>query len=242
MCEGVTMTEEEIFAAYEQDFLSLAQHVARLEGVLEAHPFMSVNLQHVVVHALALRLIELAKGCDRLGRAGLAAANSAMGRLFLEIAFKLKAVSLSEADARDYALQEQVSRYANLKKILTSPSARTAVQRDTLDEYLAEMAAIEEELGSKVASRHVAARDWAKRAGQEEIYLFAYAAFSEFVHAGPGSLAHIMETRAEGQIFMQTGPSAHLLQRVLAGVCLQLESSACAIEEMFGRERELGLA
>jgi len=229
------MTEQEILTRYASQFSDLDSQIAQLEAVLSEHRFLSGNMQHVVVHALALRMIELARGCGILSKSGLAAANASLGRQCLEVGFKLKAVCRGKATAKDFTDQEIISRAKSRRWVLDSPSALEVVGPElatSLHQEAQEAALVERTKSLKEIKPH----EWAKRADEVEVYLLAYSVLSDFVHSGPASLGHIVDVKPSGQVFMQTGPSDYLLERVVEGACICLASSSNAIREMFASE------
>jgi len=232
------MMEQDIKERHSTQFLRLDEQISRLDSVLSEHQFLSGNMQHVVVHALALRLIELARGCGVLSKAGLAAANASIGRQCLEVGFKLKAICSGRATHEEYTSQELISRAKSRRWVLENPSALDALGPELGAQLLQEAQEAQEatRLGEKRSLKEIKPHEWAKRADEVEIYLLAYSVLSDYVHSGPASLWHIVDVKSNGQVFMQTGPSDYLLERVIAGTCLCLASSSDAIQNMFAEE------
>jgi hypothetical protein len=226
------MTEQEIQTRYATQFSDLSGQIALLESVLSEHQFLSGNMQHVVVHALALRLIELARGCGLLAKAGLAAANASLGRQCLEVGFKLKAICSGKATPEDYMTQERISRAKSHRWVLKSPSALDALGPVLAAEILQEVQEAAR-LGNAKELKEIKPHEWAERADEVEVYRLAYSTLSDFIHCGPASLDHIVDVKSNGQVFMQTGPSDYLVGRVVEGVCHCLASSSNAIQTMF---------
>ena len=224
------MTEEEIQKKHASAFATLDAQLEQLEAAIQETPFLSGNLQHVIVHALALRMLEFARGCKTLARSGLAAANASLGRQCLEVGFKLKAVSGGAVSANCYLEQEIITRGNSLKRVLDLPAAASLLDVDSLAEYRQEYREYQDR--KKSLSGEISIRKWAEHAQEVEVYVFAYSALSDHVHTGAGSLEHITAVTATGQVFMQTGPSDYLLHAVLEGVCHCLASSSTAIRNM----------
>ncbi|MGV8804840.1 MAG: DUF5677 domain-containing protein [Polaromonas sp.] len=222
------MTEEEIQATYSVQFSSLDEQILQLESELYRHQFLSGDRQHVVVHLLALRLIELARGCRLLAKAGLAAANASLGRQCLEVGFKLKAICNGKATPEDFFNQEIISREKSRSWVLKNPSALAVLSPELRDSLHQES---QEASGKKL--KEIKPYEWAERAEEVEVHLFAYSTLSDFVHSGPVSLGHIFDVKSNGQIYMQTGPSDYLIDSVIEGTCHCLASSANAIQKMF---------
>lgn len=226
------MTEQEIQTKYSAHFSALDAQIVRLEEALHEHPFLSGNMQHVVVHALALRLIELARSCGILSKAGMAAASASLSRQCLEAGFKLKALCNGNATAEDFMTQEIISRAKSRRWVLKNAAARAALGPE-LAESLANEADEAVRLEETKDLEEIKPYEWAARAEEIEIYLFAYSTLSDFIHCGPASLGHIFEVKQDGQVFMQTGPSDYLIEHVVEGACHCLASSSNAIEAMF---------
>lgn len=231
------MTEQDMKERYSTQFSHLDEQISRLDSVLSEHRFLSGNMQHVVVHALALRLIELARGCGVLSKAGLAAANASIGRQCLEVGFKLKAICSGRATHDEYTSQELISRAKSRRWVLECPSALDALGPE-LGAQLLQEAKEATRLGEARGLKEIKPHEWAKRADEVEIYLLAYSVLSNYVHSGPASLWHIVDRKANGQVFMQTGPSDYLLERVIEGACHCLASSSDAIQDMFAEGEE----
>lgn len=226
------MTEQEIQTSYAVQFSDLDAQIVRLETAIQEHPFISGNMQHVVVHALALRLIEFSRSCGILSKAGMAAASASLNRQRLKVGFKLKAICSGKATPDEFMHQEIISRTKSRRWLLNSPAALEALEPE-LARNLAKEAEQAIQLGEAKGLKELKPHEWAARAGETEVYLFAYSTLSDFIHCGPSSLGHIVDVKQDGQVFMRTGPSDYLLAHVIEGVCHCLASSSSAIQSMF---------
>lgn len=231
------MTEQEIQKKYAAHFSKLDAQIVRLEAVLREHPFLSGNMQHVVVHALVLRLLELARSCGILSKAGMAAASASLNRQCLEVGFKLKAICSGNATPEDFMTQEFISRAKSRRWVLKNSAALEALGPE-LAESLAKEAEEAVRLKETKGLKEIKPHEWAARAEEVEVYLFAYSTLSDFIHCGPASLGHIFDVKQNGQVFMQTGPSDYLLEHVIEGACHCLASSSNAIQAMFAKNTE----
>ena len=228
------MTEQEIQTRYAAHFSELDAQIVNLEAVLREHQFLSGNMQHVVVHALVLRLIELARSCGILSKAGMAAASASLNRQCLEVGFKLKAICSGNATTEDFMSQEIISRAKSRRWVLQNAAALEALGPElakSLAKEAEEAVRLEEIKGLKEIKPH----EWAGLAEEKEVYLFAYSTLSDFIHCGPASLGHIFDVKQNGQVFMQTGPSDYLIEHVIEGACHCLASSSNAIQAMFAK-------
>lgn len=229
------MTEEEIEVQYAECLLAIRTTISAFDEGLNKHDFRS-NLKHVVVLSLAQRMLEFARGCETVGRTGLAAANAALGRMCLETFFKLKAVCLGAVLPEELVRQEQVVRYQGIKRVLGLQNLSELFSEREQAEFQAEMQRIEQELGPKVGKHEIKLSDWATRADEVGTYTLVYSTWSDYVHTGVSSLSHIMEVREQGQVFIQTGPSVHQLESVVEGVCCHLALAMDVIDQMFANE------
>jgi len=235
VCEGVRMTEQEILTAYEDNFKAVDASIAGFDNALDKYAFKS-TLKHSLVLGLAQRLLEFSRGSEAMGRAGLAAANAAMGRMCLETLFKLKALCLDAVSPEDYVKQERVAQYQSIRRALELPSVSPVFTDEEQAKYRTELQETELELGIPVKKHEIKLSEWAKRAGEERTYALSYSALSDYVHTGVSSLVHMMEVREQGQVFIQTGPSTHQLASLLEGVCIYLALATEAIDHMFANE------
>ena len=231
------MTEQEIQTRYSVHFCELDAQIVRLEAVLREHSFLSGKMQHVVVHALVLRLIELARSCGILSKAGMAAASASLNRQCLEVGFKLKAICSGNATAEDFMTQEIISRAKSRRWVLQNAAALEALGPE-LSKSLAKEADEAVRLEETKGLKEIKPYEWAARAEEIEVYLFAYSTLSDFIHCGPASLGHIFDVKQDGQVFMQTGPSDYLIEHVIEGACHCLASSSNAIQSMFAKNAD----
>lgn len=229
------MTEQEILNEHAASFSAVSTSIANFEKAINEQTFRS-NLKHTIVLGLAQRLLEFSRGSEAMGRAGLASANAAMGRMCLETLFKLKAICLGTVSPEDYAKQERVAQHHSLNRVLRLPNLSDIFSAEQQDIYRNELQQIEQELGSKVKLHEIKLSTWATSAGEGENHALAYSALSDHVHSGVSSLSHIMEMREEGQVFIQTGPSTHQLASLFNGVCIYLALATKAINAMFASE------
>ena len=229
------MTEQEILARHAENFSAIHTAIANFDSALNDYTFRS-NLKHAIVLGLAHRLLEFSRGSEAMGRAGLAAANAAMGRMCLETVFKLRAICLGAIAPENYAKQEKVAQHQSLKRALSLPNFSDIFSAEQQAEYRTELQQIEQKLGPKIKLHEIKVSEWADRAGANETYVLAYSALSDYVHSGVSSLNHIMEVREQGQVFIQTGPSNHQLTSLLEGICIFLAWATVCIDLMFAYE------
>lgn len=233
------MTEQEIHNKHADSFADLQAQIDQLDIVLVEGAFISGNLQHVVVHALALRLIEFARGCRLVAGAGLPSAHATLGRQCLEVGFQLKSISRGTVSPEAYFAQALLKKSKELKKISESDELRSIFTAEQLNDFERQMQNLEREL--KEAELQVAPRklktitveQWAAYAQETYSYATVYAVFSAHVHSGASSIGHIVDVCEKGQVLMQTGPSDYLLQDLLFGVNSCLASCAQDIQSMF---------
>lgn len=235
MREGIKMTEQEIKTIHAESFKAVDIAITEFDRALDKHPFKS-NLKHTVVLGLAHRLIEFSRGSEAMGRMGLAAANAAMVRMCLETVYKLKAICIGSIPVEDYAKQKEIAQRQSLKRVLKLDSLPEILTTEQQSEYRSELQEIEKLFAPKTGIPEIKISDWADKAGEGIPHAFAYSALSDYVHSGISSLAHIIEVRDDGQVFIQTGPSAYQLESNFEGIRIYLAVAIDAIEQMFADE------
>ena len=227
------MNTQDIKIKHAEIFDGLECSIARLDDALNRHVFISGNNQHVVVYVLALRLIELSRACHSLAASGYAAANAAMARSCLEAWFRLMAVIRNPEIWNEYLSQKPLARKKGLEKVLKHQGWNgifTEEDKIFFEERWQELKAEVERLGC--GEKKIL--DWAKLAGAHEVYLTLYHVLSECSHSGAGSIEYILQRESNGQIFVQTGLSDFLVDRLVPLICELLASSVIGIDGMFG--------
>ncbi len=226
------------------DHALLFEVCERLNCLAQKHIFKinihSEDAQEILVALLFIRALSAYQGSILLIERGMHIEAKILLRTFMELLFRIRAISKDLEVAKAYVLEDEIHRKKFINKFkMLKDSINLSEQNAKLDE-------LKQSIEENIAANDIKATQtqwYAQKAGLEDYYNTAYSVFSSSVHANIRDIEESLVTDENGKIVSFThGPNVgnlrHLLLAAGESMILILES----ISNLFGLNLETQLA